>query len=252
MPALINFFETIARFVLFCGRFLRCLSRPWQDWHETLRQMHEIGSKSIVLVGVSGLAIGMVLAMQTSSTLARFGGQSLLPSMIAVAVLREIGPIITALVVSGRVGAGIGAELGAMRVTEQIDAMEVAALDPFRYLVATRVLAAILMLPVLTIYANALALFGGFVAMRVEENISLKLYFDSALRFLNFPTVVPALAKTAIFGFIIGTIACYLGYNTSGGTYGVGRSAMIAVVVSSLLIIIVDVVLVKLTIILFG
>lgn len=252
MTALINFFETIARFILFCGRFLRCLLRPWQDWHETLRQMHEIGSKSIVLVGVSGLAIGMVLAMQTSSTLARFGGQSLLPSMIAVAVLREIGPIITALVVSGRVGAGIGAELGAMRVTEQIDAMEVAALDPFRYLVATRVLAAILMLPVLTIYANALALFGGFVAMRVEENISLKLYFDSALRFLNFPTVVPALAKTAIFGFIIGTIACYLGYNTSGGTYGVGRSAMIAVVVSSLLIIIVDVVLVKLTIILFG
>lgn len=139
-----------------------------------------------------------------------------------------------------------------MRVSEQIDAMEVAALDPFRYLVATRVLAAILMLPVLTIYANALALFGGFVAMRVEENISLKLYFDSALRFLNFPTVVPALAKTAIFGFIIGTIACYLGYNTTGGTYGVGRSAMIAVVVSSLLIIIVDVVLVKLTIILFG
>lgn len=252
MPALIKFFETIARFVLFCGRFLRCLSRPWQDWHETLRQMHEIGSKSFVLVGVSGLAIGMVLAMQTSSTLARFGGQSLLPSMIAVAVLREIGPIITALVVSGRVGAGIGAELGAMRVTEQIDAMEVAALDPFRYLVVTRVLAAILMLPVLTIYANALALFGGFVAMRVEENISLKLYFDSALRFLNFPTVVPALAKTAIFGFIIGAIACYLGYNTTGGTYGVGRSAMIAVVVSSLLIIIVDVVLVKLTIILFG
>lgn len=252
MPALIKFFETIARFVLFCGRFLRCLSRPLQDWHETLRQMHEIGSKSLVLVGVSGLAIGMVLAMQTSSTLARFGGQSLLPSMIAVAVLREIGPIITALVVSGRVGAGIGAELGAMRVTEQIDAMEVAALDPFRYLVVTRVLAAILMLPVLTIYANALALFGGFVAMRVEENISLKLYFDSALRFLNFPTVVPALAKTAIFGFIIGTIACYLGYNATGGTYGVGRSAMIAVVVSSLLIIIVDVVLVKLTIILFG
>ncbi|MBC6952323.1 ABC transporter permease [candidate division KSB1 bacterium] len=237
---------------MFCGRFLRCLSRPWQDWHETLRQMHEIGSKSIVLVGGAGLASGMVLAMQTSSTLARFGGQSLLPSMIAVAVLREIGPIITALVVSGRVGAGIGAELGAMRVSEQIDAMEVAALDPFRYLVATRVMAAILMLPVLTIYANALALFGGFVAMRVEENISLKLYFDSALRFLNFPTVVPALAKTAIFGFIIGTIACYLGYNTTGGTYGVGRSAMIAVVVSSLLIIIVDVVLVKLTIILFG
>lgn len=252
MRTLVKFFETIARFVLFCGRFLRCLSRPWQDWHETLRQMHEIGSKSFVLVGVSGLAIGMVLAMQTSSTLARFGGQSLLPSMIAVAVLREIGPIITALVVSGRVGAGIGAELGAMRVSEQIDAMEVAALDPFRYLVATRVLAAILMLPVLTIYANALALFGGFVAMRVEENISLKLYFDSALRFLNFPTVVPALAKTAIFGFIIGTIACFLGYNTTGGTYGVGRSAMIAVVVSSLLIIIVDVVLVKLTIILFG
>lgn len=246
------FFEDIARFVLFCGRFFGCLWRTREDWRETLRQMYEIGAKSILLVGVAGLAIGMVLAMQTSSTLARFGGQSLLPSMIAVAVLREIGPMITALVVAGRVGAGIGAELGAMRVTEQIDAMEVAALDPFRYLVATRLLATILMLPLLTVYANALALFGGFLAMRVDESISLKLYFDSAIRFLDFRTVLPALAKTAVFGFLIGAIATFLGYHASGGTHGVGRSAMLAVVLASLLIIVADVILVKLTLIFFG
>ena len=245
-------FEEIARFVFFLGRFFTSLKQAPEERGEIARQMYEIGAKSILIVGVAGLAIGMVLAMQTSSTLARFGGQGLLPSMIAVAVLREIGPIITALVVSGRVGAGIGAELGAMRVSEQIDAMEVAALNPFRYLVVTRVLACVLMLPVLTVYANFLALLGGYFAMRLEQNMSMRLYFDSALRFLNFDTVLPALGKTAVFGFLIGTIACFLGYHTSGGTAGVGRSAMIAVVLSTLMIIVADVVLVKLTILLFG
>ena len=245
-------FEEIARFVFFLGRFFTSLKQAPEERGEIARQMYEIGAKSILIVGVAGLAIGMVLAMQTSSTLARFGGQGLLPSMIAVAVLREIGPIITALVVSGRVGAGIGAELGAMRVSEQIDAMEVAALNPFRYLVVTRVLACVLMLPVLTVYANFLALLGGYFAMRLEQNMSMRLYFDSALRFLNFDTVLPALGKTAVFGFLIGTIACFLGYHTSGGTAGVGRSAMIAVVLSTLMIIVADVVLVKLTSLLFG
>lgn len=252
MPAFVKLFEEIALYALFVMRFFVQLARRPFEWQETGRQMFEIGTKSMLIVGVAGLAIGMVLAMQTSSTLARFGGQGLLPSMIAIAVLREIGPIITALVVSGRVGAGIGAELGAMRVTEQIDAMEVAALNPFRYLVVTRVLACTLMLPVLTVYANALALLGGFFAMRLEQSMSLKLYFDSALRFLNFRIVLPALSKTAVFGFIIGTVACYLGYNTSGGTTGVGKSAMIAVVLATLFIIVADVVLVKFTIMLFG
>lgn len=249
---MIKFFEGIASYSLFLVRFFKQLVQRPFEWQETSRQMYEVGAKSALIVSVAGLAIGMVLAMQTGSTLARFGGQGLLPSMIAVAVLREIGPIITALVVSGRVGAGIGAELGAMRVTEQIDAMEVAALNPFRYLVVTRVLACMLMLPILTVYANALALLGGFFVMNIEQNMSLKLYFDSALRFLNLKTVFPALGKTAVFGFIIGSMACYLGYNTSGGTSGVGKSAMIAVVLATLLIIVADVVLVKFTILLFG
>jgi len=252
MASIKRIFEDIARFIFFLGRFFASLIQAPQEKGEIARQMYEIGAKSILIVGVAGMAIGMVLAMQTSSTLARFGGQGLLPSMIAVAVLREIGPIITALVVSGRVGAGIGAELGSMRVTEQIDAMEVAALNPFRYLVVTRVLACTLMLPLLTVYANFLALLGGYFAMRFERNMSLQLYFDSALRFLNFSTVLPALGKTAVFGFIIGTLACFLGYRTSGGTAGVGRSAMIAVVLSTIMIIVADVVLVKLTILLFG
>mgnify|MGYP001591690598 CR=1 FL=1 len=252
MSSLIKFFEGLASYALFLGRFFAQLAQRPFEWQETSRQMYEVGAKSVLIVGVAGLAIGMVLAMQTGSTLARFGGQGLLPSMIAVAVLREIGPIITALVVSGRVGAGIGAELGAMRVTEQIDAMEVAALNPFRYLVVTRVLACMLMLPILTVYANALALLGGFFVMNLEQNMSLKLYFDSALRFLNLKTVLPALGKTAVFGFIIGSMACYLGYNTTGGTSGVGKNAMIAVVLATLLIVVADVVLVKFTILLFG
>lgn len=252
MKALIDFFEGLASYTLFIGRCCAQLIRGPFEAQETTRQLYEVGTKSLLIVGLAGLAIGMVLAMQTGSTLARFGGQGLLPSMIAVAVLREIGPIITALVVSGRVGAGIAAELGAMRVTEQIDAMEVAALEPFRYLVVTRVLACTLMLPVLTVYANALALLGGFFVMNLEQNMSLKLYFDSALRFLNLKTVLPALGKTAVFGFIIGSMACFLGYYTTGGTSGVGKNAMIAVVLATLLIIIADVVLVKFTILLFG
>jgi phospholipid/cholesterol/gamma-HCH transport system permease protein len=252
MHAVVKLFEGISLYFLFVGRFLSNLFKPPFEWMETGRQMHEIGAKSILLVGVAGTAIGMVLAMQTSSTLARFGGQALLPSMIAVAVLREIGPIITALVVSGRVGAGIGAELGSMRVTEQIDAMEVAALNPFRFLVATRILACMLMLPILTAYADFLALVGGYFAMSLERSMSFKLYFDSATRFLNLQTLIPALGKTVVFGFIIGSIACYLGYNATGGTSGVGKNTMISVVLSSLLIIVADVVLVKLTVILFG
>lgn len=252
MQAVVKFFENIALYFLFVGRFFTAVFRPPRDWKETARQMHEIGSKSIFLVGVAGMAIGMVLAMQTGSTLARFGGRALLPSMIAVAVLREIGPIITALLVSGRVGAGIGAELGSMRVTEQIDAMEVAAMHPFHFLVVTRILAAMFMLPILTVYADLLALLGGFLAMRIEQSISLKLYFDSAIRFIDFQTAIPALGKTVVFGFIIGSIASFLGYHASDGTYGVGKSAMISVVLASLLIIVADVALVKLTIILFG
>ncbi len=247
-----NWLEQIGQFMLFIGQFFRSLLRRPLDGLETLRQTHEIGSKSLLLVGISGLSIGMVLAMQTSSTLARFGGRGLLPSMIAVAVLREIGPIITALVVSGRVGAGIAAQLGSMRVTEQIDAMEVAALYPFGYLVRTRILACLIALPILTIYADFLALMGGYVIMFFQQNISLKLYFSSAIRFIDLQTVLPAVAKTAIFGFIIGSIATFTGYYTRHGTRGVGQSAMIAVVLSSLFVIVADVLLVKLTLILFG
>jgi len=249
---MVKFFEGIARYFLFLGRFFRDLFVPPFEWLETGRQMNEIGAKSLLLVGVAGLAVGMVLAMQTSSTLARFGGEGLLPSMIAVAVLREIGPMITGLVVAGRAGAGIGAELGSMRVTEQIDAMEVAALNPFRHLVVTRIVAAMLMLPILTLYADFLALVGGFVAMQLTRSMSLVLYFDTAVRYLDFETMAPALGKTIVFGFIIGSIASFLGYHASGGTFGVGRSAMVSVVLSSLLIILADVVLVKLTIIFFG
>lgn len=252
MTPILRLLEEIARFTLFTGKFFRKVLAPPYEWQELANQMQEIGTKSLLLVAAAGVAIGMVLAMQTSSTLERFGGEALLPSMIAVAVLREIGPIITGLVVAGRVGAGIGAELGSMRVTEQIDAMEVGALDPYQYLVTTRVLACILMLPILTIYADALALAGGYVAMALERPISLRLYLNSAVRYLRFDLVFPAVVKTAVFGFIIGSISSYAGYHASGGTRGVGRAAMVSVVMASLLIILADVVLVKLTIFFFG
>ncbi len=252
MSIILHFLEEIARYTLFSARFFRKVFLPPYEWEEVANQMQEIGTRSLLLVAAAGVAIGMVLAMQTSSTLERFGGQSLLPSLIAVAVLREIGPIITGLVVSGRVGAGIGAELGSMRVTEQIDAMEAGALDPYQYLVTTRILACIVMLPILTVYMDVLALVGGYIAVQIQNPMSLRLYLNSAVRFLRFDLVFPAVVKTAVFGFLIGSIASYAGYHASGGTRGVGRAAMVSVVSASLLIILADVVLVKLTIFFFG
>jgi phospholipid/cholesterol/gamma-HCH transport system permease protein len=237
--------EWLGGIALFIGRTIRRGLFPPYEWREFVRQLDDIGTRSLPLVGAAGAAIGVVLAMQTRTTLSRFGAETLLPSMIAISVVRELGPVITGLMVAGRIGAGLAAELGSMRVTEQIDALEVSATDPLRFLVAPRVLACTLALPVLTIYCDFLALAGGYLAAAIGMQTSVRLYFDASMQILEFVDVVPSVAKTLVFGFLIGTIGCYQGYSVRGGTAGVGRAATIAVVLSSLMVIVSDTVMVR-------
>jgi phospholipid/cholesterol/gamma-HCH transport system permease protein len=236
----------------FVGRFFaRFWRRPF-EFKELLKQMDEVGAKSLVLTGVVGFSIGIVLAMQSRGTLARFGAESFLPSMLALSVIKEIGPVLTSLVLAGRLGAGMGAELGSMKVTEQIDALEVAALKPFHYLVVTRVLACVIMFPVMTMLTDLLALTGGYLEAFFADGMDVRIFLATAFDTMRFVDVIVDTMKTSIFGFIVGIVSCYLGYNVRGGTREVGRAAMQAVVVSSLLILVADVVVVRISLLLFG
>jgi phospholipid/cholesterol/gamma-HCH transport system permease protein len=187
----------------------------------------------------------VVMSMQTRDSLVRFGAKSFLPAVIVFSLIKETGPIITGLMVSGRVAAGIGAQLGSMRVTEQIDAMEASAVDPFKFLVATRVLACILMLPLLTLAADFCGILMGWIADTLTDPVSLRLFMENGFKNLQFDDFIPPTLKTMFFGLIIGVVACFQGMRTQGGTEGVGRSATSSVVLASLLVVVADVVLVR-------
>ena len=217
-----------------------------------MRQLDSIGSKSLPLVALAGAATGVVISMQTRDSLIRFGAKSTLPAVIIFSIIKETGPIITALVVSGRVGAGIGAELGSMKVTEQIDAMEASAVNPYRFLAATRVLACIVALPLLTLAADFCGIALGWVATTLADPVSLRFFLNKGLDGVTFADLLPATFKTAVFGLIIGLVSSFQGMNTRGGTEGVGRSATSSVLLSSLFIILADVVLVRVIIVFFG
>lgn len=191
--------------------------------------------------------MGLVLTIQLRPSLTQYGVESQLPSMISVAVIRELGPVITALIFAGKIGSSIGAELGSMKVTEQIDAMEVSGTNPFKYLVVTRVLATTLMLPVLVMLSDAISLYGSYLGVNIRAVTSLSLFYSQAVDILTFGDVLPAFIKTFFFGFAIGIIGCYKGYYSSKGTEGVGRSANSAVVVSSIMVFVIDLVAVQIT-----
>jgi phospholipid/cholesterol/gamma-HCH transport system permease protein len=236
---------------LFALKAAREIFVPPFELRETLRQIYELGFRSAPLIGVSGLAVGVVLSMHTRASLERFGAESLIPSGLAIALVRETGPLTAALLLSGRIGAGIGAELGAMRVTEQIDALEASAVDAFRYLVVTRVIACIIALPLLTTLMNFAGMLGGFLAETAVTGMSMQLYFHRAFSLIDFADYVPATLKTMVFGFIIATISSYLGFTTESGTEGVGRASTRAVVLSSMVIIVSNVILVRLIFFIF-
>ena len=234
----------IARFT---GRFFKELFKPRQEFEEFLRQCYWVGYKSLPLVGITAFIMGLVLTIQSRPTLVEFGAQSLLPSMVSISLVREISPVITALICAGKIGSGMGAELGSMRVTEQIDAMDVSGTNPFRYLVVTRVMATTLMLPVLSSLSNAVSLYGGYIGVNIRGQVSWHLYWSQIFNALSFGDVVPSIIKTFFFGFAIGIIGCYKGYTSKKGTEGVGRSANSAVVVASLLVFMIDLIAVQIS-----
>jgi phospholipid/cholesterol/gamma-HCH transport system permease protein len=246
-----DFFEWFGSLGIFSWQVLKAAVTPPFQGGELIRQLDDVGSKSLPLVALAGAAIGVVLSMEVRSSMTRFGATSLLPSAIVFSVVQEMGPIITGLVVSGRVGAGIGAELASMKVTEQIDAMEASAVNPFRLLAATRIVACILMLPLLTIAADACGVLMGWLAQTLTEPITLRQFINSGFRGATLGDFLPPTFKTAVFGLIIGLIACYQGMRTRGGAEGVGRAATNSVVLASLFVILADVVLVKLILVVF-
>jgi phospholipid/cholesterol/gamma-HCH transport system permease protein len=203
------------------------------------------------LVALAGSAIGAVLALESRYSLIRFGAKSMLPAAIVFSIVHETGPVVTGLVVSGRVGAGIGAELGSMKVTEQIDAIEASGVNPYKLLAFTRVLACILMLPLLTLVADFCGVVTGWVATTLAEPLSLRLFMHAGFSGTSFSDFLAPTFRTAVFGLIIGVIACFQGMRSQGGTEGVGRSATSSVVLSSLFVILADVVLVKMILVFF-
>lgn len=191
--------------------------------------------------------MGLVLTMQLRPSMVDYGVESELPAIVGIAIVREIGPVISALIFAGKIGSSIGAELGSMKVTEQIDAMEVSGTNPFKYLVVTRVFAATLMLPVLIIIGDAVSLYGSYLGVNIRGTTSSHLFWTQVIDSLAFSDVLPAFVKTYFFGFAVGIIGCYKGYNSSKGTEGVGRSANSAVVVASVVVFIIDLLAVQIT-----
>lgn len=245
-PRFETFFAEVGELSAFTGRFFKSVWRPPYELSEVLKQSFIIGYNSLGLVTITGFIMGLVLTIQSRPTLARFGAESWLPGMVAVSIIREIGPVITSLICAGKVGSGIGAELASMKVTEQIDAMEVSGINPFKYLVVTRVLAAMLMIPILVIFADAIGLFGSYLGVNIMDDVSMRLFFTKAVNSLDFSDVFPAFIKTFFFGFAISIVACYKGYTTTKGTEGVGIAANSSVVIASLCVFIIDMIAVQL------
>jgi len=240
---LLNLVGTAAQFA---ARVILEAIKPPYELRETVRQLFELGCRSLPLIAASGFAVGVVLSMHTRASLARFGAEALIPAGLALALVRETGPLTAGLLLSGRIGAGIGAELGAMKVTEQIDALEAIAVDSFRYLVVTRVVACVIALPILTSVMNLTGMLGGFAAETSITGMPFRTYFRLAFSSIQFSDLIPATLKTAVFGFIIATVASYLGTHTTRGTEGVGQASTQSVVYSSIFLILANVLLVRL------
>jgi phospholipid/cholesterol/gamma-HCH transport system permease protein len=217
------------------------------EFKEFLQQCYQIGYKTLPLISVTGAIMGLVLTIQSRPALVDFGAVSMLPGMVAVSLIREMGPVITALICAGKIGSGMGAELGSMKVSEQIDAMEVSATNPIRFLVVTRVLAAILMIPLLVLYADAIGLMGSWLGANIKGDVSFVLFFSQAFKHVEFIDLFPAIIKTFFFGAVIGLVGTYKGYHAGRGTESVGIAANSAVVLASLLVIIVDLIAVQIT-----
>lgn len=225
---------------LFAMRYFREAMSPPFEWKELIRQCYLVGYRSLMLVGLTGAIMGMVLTLQTRPTMIEFGAAIYMPNMIGIAIVREIGPVVTALICAGKIASSIGAELGSMKVTEQIAAMEVSGTNPFKFLVATRTLATTLMLPVLVLFADALGLMSSWLVENIKADYTFRLFFEEAFASLSFGDLFFSIGKSFFFGFAIGLIGCYKGFEASKGTAGVGAAANTAVVIASLTLFLID------------
>ena len=241
------FFFELADSFQFAMKALKYMFRKPFEGEELVRQCYIIGYKTLPLISITAFIMGLVLTLQTWPMLERLGAEAELPGLIFVSILREIGPVITALIFAGKVGSGIGAELGSMRVSEQIDAMEVSGTNPMKFLVSTRVLATTLMVPLLVIYADAVGLLGSLAGINIQGAVSVRLFFIQSFQDISYIDIIPATVKTFFFGYAIGLIGCYKGYNASGGTQGVGRASNASVVISSVVIFVIDLIAVQIT-----
>ncbi|HEY8399633.1 MAG TPA: ABC transporter permease [Cytophagaceae bacterium] len=240
-----NILYKIGEISLFSFRFIPKLFTPPFEGYEIVRQIYIIGYKSLPLVTISSFIIGFVMTIHLIPAMRTFGVEDMVPNMSAISIIREIGPVITALVCAGKIGSAVGAEIGSMKVTEQIDAMSITGVDSYRYLVVTRVLATSISLPVLIIYACTIALTGGFVAEAIEDQMSFNLFIFKSFEFIYFHDIIPTLIKSVLFGFTIGIVGCYYGFKTEKGALGVGKSAHLSVVTSSIIIFFIDMLVVE-------
>ena len=242
-----TFFFEVYAFGQFIARFFKALFLPPYELKEIIRQCYMIGVKSLPLITLTGFITGIVFTKQSRPSLSEFGATSWLPSLVAIAIVRALAPLVTGLITAGKVGSNIGAELGSMKVTEQIDAMEVSATNPFKFLVVTRVLSTTCMVPLLMLYMALLALLGAFVNVHTNEQTSFISFIENGFHSINFIDIFSSVLKSIVFGFTIGIISCYQGYNTTQGTQGVGRAANTSVVMAMFLIFIEEIVIVQIT-----
>jgi phospholipid/cholesterol/gamma-HCH transport system permease protein len=241
-----RYFTQIGRFFQMVGRIFAWTPRPPYDWRELLRQMVKVGVGSVPVVLLTTMFTGMVMALQTFTTLRRFNAESFVGSLVALSMVRELTSVLSGLIVAGRAGSAMGAELGTMRVTEQIDALEVMATDPVHYLVVPRVWASAIMLPLLVAMGNGVGIFGGYLVSVVLMGANPVSYVDRTFQFMDLNDLFSGLIKAAVFGFLLAAIGCQQGFYTSGGAEGVGRATTSAVVVASIAILISDFFLTKL------
>lgn len=244
---LTEFFIMLAGLWQFQTQFFKQVFIPPYEVEQIRKHMDELGMKTLPIVSVTGFIIGLVITMQMIPVMVRFGAEAYVPNAVGISIVRELAPVLTALIFAGRVSSGIGAELGSMRVTEQIDAMEVSAVNPFKYLVVTRIFATTFILPILTIYVIFIAFIGSYIAVLLVQNMSYAYFINKIISAVEFADAIPGILKTFVFGFIVGVVGTYKGYTATNGTEGVGKAATTAVVVSSLMILLFDMVLVKVT-----
>lgn len=246
-----NSFSLVGNIAAFSSRYFKEIFKSGFEFREFIRQCYTIGYKSLPLVTITGFIMGLVLTIQSRPAMAKFGAESWIPGMVSLSLIREIAPVITALICAGRISSGIGAELGSMKVTEQIDAMEVSAINPYRYLVVTRTTATTLMIPILVMYADLIGIMGGYIGVNMHGEVNIVRYFSQVFESLEYVDLIPATIKTFFFGFFIGIIGCYEGFNAASGTASVGKAANSAVVSASLSIFIIDMIAVQITDLLF-